>query len=163
MAGSILIVDSVSTNRIVHRVKLIATQYQVFTATTCDEARKMIAEEKPYLMLLNMSDPTEDTHQFCTSSCAADPMGELAIVAIGLADTKRARSAAAAMCASKSVVFIVYLIFTCPAVLPEISIKRDAADFLSQILEKSRLTLRYPLISLQEPHMSGQERRNEHR
>lgn len=94
MAGSILIVDSVATNRIVLRVKLIAAQYQVFTATTCDEARKTIAEEKPDLMLLNMSDPTEDTHQFCTSIRAAYPMGELAIFAIGLADTNRARFAA---------------------------------------------------------------------
>lgn len=94
MTGSILIVDSVATNRIVIKVKLVAAQYQVLTAATCAEAKEILDQQKPDLLLINLSDPIEDSHGFCGALKASRAHSDLAIVAIGVADTNRARFAA---------------------------------------------------------------------
>ena len=94
MTGSILIVDSVATNRIVMKVKLVAAQYQVLTAATCADAKAILEQQKPDLLLINLSDPIEDSHAFCSSLRASPGQRDLAIVAIGVADTNRARFAA---------------------------------------------------------------------
>lgn len=94
MTGNILILDSVATNRIVLKVKLVAAQYNVRTVSTCEEARETIAERTPDLVLINLSDPTEDSHAFCRELRNRRDFGDVAIVAIGLADTNRARFAA---------------------------------------------------------------------
>lgn len=94
MTGSILIVDSVATNRIVLKVKLVAAQYQVKTASTCKDAKEIIKQQKPDLLLINLSDPIEDSHAFCKSLKTTSAHREMAIIAIGVADTNRARFAA---------------------------------------------------------------------
>lgn len=94
MTGKILVLDSVATNRIVMKVKLISAQYQVSTAATCADAMRLIAEQVPDLLLINLSDPIEDSHKFCTD-LRADPSNKnLPIIAIGVADTSLARFAA---------------------------------------------------------------------
>jgi two-component system cell cycle response regulator len=52
MVGDILIIDGVATNRIVLKVKLLASQYRVRPCATRDEARAEIAASLPDLILL---------------------------------------------------------------------------------------------------------------
>lgn len=54
MSGNILIVDSVATNRILVRAKLLVAQYRVHCAATPDEARLRIAEDRPDLVLVEL-------------------------------------------------------------------------------------------------------------
>lgn len=51
MSGKILIVDELATNRIVLKVKLSATPYEVMQAATADEALRLTAVERPDLIL----------------------------------------------------------------------------------------------------------------
>jgi two-component system cell cycle response regulator len=53
MSGKILIVDELATNRIVLKVKLSATPYEVLQAATADEALRLVAREQPDLILSN--------------------------------------------------------------------------------------------------------------
>ncbi len=94
MAGRILILDSVATNRIVLKVKMTAAQYDVDTCATHDEALAAIDLQKPYLLLINMSDPVEDRHAFCRALRQKRETAELGIICVGVADTARARFAA---------------------------------------------------------------------
>lgn len=94
MTGNILVLDSVATNRIVMKVKLVSAQYQVLTAETCDQALELMAQEKPDLLLINLSDPTEDSHKFCRKLKTSAQHRDIAIIAFGVADTNRARFAA---------------------------------------------------------------------
>ena len=67
MSGRILIVDSVSTNRIVLRVKMLAAKYDVDAVASCADARSRIADCQPDLILINLTDESEDGHGFCRS------------------------------------------------------------------------------------------------
>jgi len=53
MSGKILIVDELATNRIVLKVKLSATPYEVLQAASADEALRLAATEQPDLILSN--------------------------------------------------------------------------------------------------------------
>lgn len=53
MSGKILIVDELATNRIVLKVKLSATPYEVLQAASADEALRLAAVERPDLILSN--------------------------------------------------------------------------------------------------------------
>lgn len=94
MSGRILIVDAVPTNRIVLRVKMLAAQFAVEACASSAEARAIIANQCPDLILVNLSDPTEDRHGFCTALRADPDTSTIAIIAVGTADTSRARFAA---------------------------------------------------------------------
>jgi len=94
MTGKILVLDSVATNRIVMKVKLVSARYETLTAATCKDALQLMEREKPDLLLINLSDPVEDSHQFCKRLKANPKFRDTAIVAIGIADTSRARFAA---------------------------------------------------------------------
>lgn len=94
MAGRILILDSVATNRIVMRVKLTAANYDVVCCATQAEASSLIATDRPDLILINMADPVEDNHAFCQSLRSGSATSAIGIICIGVADTSRARIAA---------------------------------------------------------------------
>ncbi len=94
MSGRILIVDGVATNRIVLRVKMLAAQFMVEVCATQAEAQALIARNRPDLILLNLSDLSEDRHSFCAALKADPDTQGIAIIAVGLADTARARFAA---------------------------------------------------------------------
>ncbi|ARU01489.1 diguanylate cyclase domain-containing protein [Yoonia vestfoldensis] len=94
MSGRILIVDAVPTNRIVLRVKMLAAQFAVEACASSAEARALIAKQRPDLILVNLSDPAEDRHGFCTALKADPDTSTIAIIAVGTADTSRARFAA---------------------------------------------------------------------
>lgn len=94
MPGRILIIDTVATNRIVLKVKMLAAQYLVDACASKDEAIELIAKNRPDLILLNLADPTQDQHGFCNGLRNDPDTASVAIVAIGVADTSMARFAA---------------------------------------------------------------------
>lgn len=94
MTGRILIVDTVPTNRIVMKVKMLAAQFAVDACGSCDEAEALIAKERPDLILINLSDPVEDRHAFCRELKEEPDTASIAVISIGVADTARARFAA---------------------------------------------------------------------
>lgn len=94
MSGRILIIDTVATNRIVQKVKMLAAQYDAVTCANLAEARAAMVTERPDLIMINLSDRAEDNHAFCRD-LKDDPQScQIAIIATGVADTCRARFAA---------------------------------------------------------------------
>lgn len=94
MSGRILIVDTVATNRIVLKVKMLSAQFAVDACGSRIEAEAIIATNRPDLILINLSDPVEDRHAFCKALKADFETSGIAIIAVGVADTSKARFAA---------------------------------------------------------------------
>lgn len=94
MAGRILIIDSVATNRIVLRAKVLAAQYQVDACASCADAEAVMADHTPDLVLINLSDPSENRHDFCRNLRHNRTTTHIPIISTGVADTARARFAA---------------------------------------------------------------------
>ena len=94
MSGRILIFDTVATNRIVLKVKMLSAQFAVDACACRDEAEKIIASGRPDLILINLSDPIDDQHDFCRALRSDPDTAAIAIIAVGVADTSRARLAA---------------------------------------------------------------------
>ncbi len=94
MTGRILIVDTVPTNRIVLKVKMLAAQFSVDACGSRKDAEEVIARQKPDLILINLSDPIEDRHGFCRELKENPDTAAIAIISVGVADTARARFAA---------------------------------------------------------------------
>ena len=94
MSGRILIIDTVPTNRIVLKVKMVTAQFSVDACSTQLEAEAIIATNRPDLILVNLSDPVEDRHDFCKSLRADPSTASIAIIAVGGANTAKARFAA---------------------------------------------------------------------
>ena len=91
MTGRILIIDTVPTNRIVLKVKMLAAQFGVDACAGRSEAEVLIAHQRPDLILINLSDPVEDRHAFCRELKDNPETASIAIISIGVADTARAR------------------------------------------------------------------------
>ena len=94
MSGRILIIATVATNRIVLKVKMLSAQFHVDACSTRIEAEAIIATNRPDLILINLSDPVEDRHAFCHALRQDPQTASVAIIAVGVADTSRARFAA---------------------------------------------------------------------
>ena len=94
MTGRILIIDSVPTNRIVLKVKMLAAQFAVDSCGTQVDAMAIISENQPDLILINLSDASEDRHAFCKSLKSQADTAGIAIISVGVADTASARFAA---------------------------------------------------------------------
>ncbi len=73
MAGKILIVDDVATNRIVLKVKLSGARYDTVQAATGAEALALIASEAPDLILLDVQLPDMNGIEICRQ-IKADPL-----------------------------------------------------------------------------------------
>lgn len=83
MQGKILIVDGISTNRIVLKVKLTAACYQVIQSGTLKEAVALVVSEKPDLVLTALTLPDGSAAQFC-QILRADPHSAMVpVVAVG--------------------------------------------------------------------------------
>lgn len=65
MSGKILIIDPVSTNRIVLRVKMLAAQYAVRTVERIEDAPEEVAQFQPDLILTNLSATGAPGTAFC--------------------------------------------------------------------------------------------------
>lgn len=72
MSGRILLVDTVATNRILLRVKLMAAQYEVEACATLDEARATLAAAPPDLVIADVTTAGQDGIGFC-AGLRADP------------------------------------------------------------------------------------------
>jgi len=94
MSRKILIIDSVATNRIVLRVKMKAAQYDVVAFANCAEAGEHVRSDPPDLLLINLSDPTEDRYAFCRKLRSDAATANLGTIALGMDDTAKARFAA---------------------------------------------------------------------
>ena len=94
MTGRILIIDTVATNRIVLRAKMLAAHFQVETCSSITEARALIEMNRPDVILINLSDPVERRHDFCKSLRSSSATAQIALIAMGVADTAAARFAA---------------------------------------------------------------------
>ena len=71
MAGKILIVDDVATNRIVLKVKLSGARYETVQAGTGQEALRLVTLELPDLVLLDVQLSAAEIEPF-----DAEPAGD---------------------------------------------------------------------------------------
>ncbi|WP_333712465.1 diguanylate cyclase [Yoonia sp.] len=94
MTARILIVDAVPTNRIVLKVKMQTAQFRVTACATRIEAEQAMMQHRPDLMLINLSSIGADLFAFCRGLRDNPVTRGLAIIAMGGADTARARFAA---------------------------------------------------------------------
>jgi len=83
MAGDILIIDSVATNRIVLKVKLLAAQYRVRPCASITEAEQEIAAALPDLIILDASTAASETLAFCKKLKAQDESDLIPVIATG--------------------------------------------------------------------------------
>ena len=93
MQGRILIVDGISTNRIVLKVKLAAAFYQVEQAGTMAEALSLIAAKPPDLVLTAMDLPDGSAAQLCLRLRERHATAMLPVLAVANAGDKDARIA----------------------------------------------------------------------
>ncbi|MEL6685339.1 MAG: diguanylate cyclase [Pseudomonadota bacterium] len=94
MPGRILIIDTVATNRIVLKVKMLAAQFAVDACANKDDALRIIAQNRPDLILMNLFDSVEDQHSLCHELRSTPETAAISIIAVGVTDTSRARFAA---------------------------------------------------------------------
>ena len=90
MTGRILIVDTVPTNRVVLKVKMLAAQFSVDACGSRKDAELAIAHKKPDLILINLSNPTEDRHGFCRELKENPDTAVIAIISVRVIDSARA-------------------------------------------------------------------------
>ena len=91
MSSRILIIDSVPTNRIVLKVKLLTAQYDVLPCATVVEARHHLTETPVDLIVLDLTQISDEIKQFCTSLRSSPETQSLPIIAIGNFDNANQR------------------------------------------------------------------------
>ncbi len=94
MAGEILIIDAVATNRIVLKVKLLGAQYRVRLCETLAEAKAEINASLPDLILLDTAIGAKSVHAFCAALKADEHASLIPIIATGGFATPQDRVAA---------------------------------------------------------------------
>ena len=83
MAGDILIIDCVATNRIVLKVKLLAAQYRVRPCASIAEAEDEIAASAPDLILVDTSARPSSVMKFCQTLKSAEDTAVILVIATG--------------------------------------------------------------------------------
>jgi len=91
MQGRILIIDGISTNRIVLKVKLTGAFYEVIQAGTLREAVDLINTESPDLVITAMNLPDGTAAQLCEHLRGNHPTANLPVLAIGTASDAQTR------------------------------------------------------------------------
>jgi two-component system cell cycle response regulator len=91
MQGKILIIDGISTNRIVLKVKLTAAFYEVIQAGTLREAVDVINAETPDLVITAINLPDGTAAQLCEHLRRNAPTANLPVLAIGIATNAQTR------------------------------------------------------------------------
>jgi len=94
MSGRILIVDSTATNRIMLKVQLLSAHYEVTAVSNQLQAQAEIETDRPDLMIIDLSDRSEDRHGFCQSLKDDLQTSDIAILGTGVTQTPVARLAA---------------------------------------------------------------------
>lgn len=83
MAGDILIIDGVATNRIVLKVKLLAAQYRVRPCANIAEAELEIGAALPDLIILDTCTAVSDALTFCRSIKGNEATSFIPLIATG--------------------------------------------------------------------------------
>jgi len=91
--GKILIIDGISTNRIVLKVKLTAAFYHVTQASTQAEALAMIEADKPDLVISAQNLPDGSAAELCHALRATSHAADLPVLAIGCSSNQQMRLA----------------------------------------------------------------------
>ena len=91
MAGRILIIDTVATNRIVLKVKLASAQYQVTPCANVAEAREAMNEGGFDLCLIEMTQLPPALREFCQDLRDSADTGHIPIIATGYFDSSSQR------------------------------------------------------------------------
>ncbi len=94
MSGRILIIDSVATNRIILKVKLLSAQYEVTAVSNQLQAQAEMDHDRPDLIIVDLADRSEDRHAFCAALRDDLQTSDIAILGTGTANTAKARLAA---------------------------------------------------------------------
>jgi two-component system cell cycle response regulator len=94
MPARILILDEIANNRIVLKVKMQSAQFDVDACANRADAERAMARNRPDLILMNVADPSQDNHAFCTALRNAPDTASIALIAMGISDTALARFAA---------------------------------------------------------------------
>ncbi len=93
MQGKILIIDGISTNRIVLKVKLATAFYQVVQAGTLRDALGLVQSEQPDLIITAINLPDGTAAQLCDHLRARAKTANLPVLAIGSMPDKAVRLA----------------------------------------------------------------------
>ncbi len=91
MQGKILIVDGISTNRIVLKVKLTAAFYQVIQAGSLVEAIDLIASKTPDLVLTAMNLPDGSAAELCAHLRESHKTANLPVLAVASSNDPQKR------------------------------------------------------------------------
>lgn len=83
MQGKILIVDGISTNRIVLKVKLAAAFYNVLQAGSLAEALPIIEAEQPDLVITALTLPDGSAADLCQKLQSAPHTASMSVLAVG--------------------------------------------------------------------------------
>jgi len=83
MSGRILLVDSIATNRIVLRAKLLAAHYVVLPCASLAEARAVITTDRPDLIVIDFDEPDVGVAAFCKLLRADPETAGIPIIATG--------------------------------------------------------------------------------
>ena len=83
MHGKVLVIDPIATHRIVLRVKLAASQYEVLQATSIAEAMRVINQTQPDLILCATSLPDGKPDKLLARLRKAGLFGKVPLIAIG--------------------------------------------------------------------------------
>jgi two-component system cell cycle response regulator len=94
MSGKILIVDELATNRIVLKVKLSATPYEVLQAATAQEALDLAARERPDLILSNSSVAGLALREFVSALRGLDQVRDTPIMLLQASGSREERHTA---------------------------------------------------------------------
>ncbi|MGB5865171.1 MAG: diguanylate cyclase [Sulfitobacter sp.] len=93
MQGKILIIDGISTNRIVLKVKLTAAFYQVMQASTMQEALQLIRSQTPDLVLTALNLPDGSASELCVELGSMTRTADLPVLAISSGSSAESRLA----------------------------------------------------------------------
>ena len=91
MQGKILIIDPVSTNRIMLKVKLMQAYYRVLQANSVDEAMRMARSLKPDLVISAVDLPDGTAAELCLQMQQDAQLNHIPVMAVGNADDANAR------------------------------------------------------------------------
>ena len=92
MSGRILIIDTVATNRIVLKVKLITAQYKVTPCASIAEAQKCLADgDAVDLIVADVSSAAKDMNNFFKFMLTSSETASVPIIATGQFDSAHSR------------------------------------------------------------------------
>ncbi|RMF38750.1 MAG: PleD family two-component system response regulator [Alphaproteobacteria bacterium] len=82
MSGRILVVDDTASNRVILKAKLSAAYFTVMMAESGAEALRMVAEEEPDLVLLDVMMPDLDGFEVCRRLKAAEASQHIPVIMV---------------------------------------------------------------------------------